>query len=504
MRNITAVMLLAPLAGILGTTGCSFVGPEAVRNGRPDYNDAIHYTAKQQALLNIVRVHFNDTTFFMDISEVDASLQYQGNASAGVSLPQAFAKSSLNTAGNGATWYAGHDYNIGGGVQYMESPTIRFQPLSGAALIAQVSTPITADSLASLYDSDWPIGPLLDLAVDRICTHAKDNFPALNALMELDSYQAIVLASVKSNLSISAGTSTVLQAGGAAPSNDALSVYFEPEKLKPRHDENQNDDAALQAAGKLWARLLRIYEGTQEYEDLNQPTKISLTDVLASLEGGKFDPRRDRFPRRIELRTAPVPMDHSNPKLSDIYDYAPLMRTHSALGILRSAALEDPRIEFIQAKDLKTAPWCQKKDCDQLRGLYFYTVKPSSTAPGGQEIQLATHASEKALFTQDLMLKLDPNDPIYEKERTLAHSRRYMLVIQDDNPPPPTAYVSTKKDVVMIENGQTVKKTQYFYIDGSDYVSQTNFALFVEFLTIQAIPSTTPPLTPSLTVGGKS
>ena len=102
-----------------------------------------------------------------------------------------------------------------------------------------------------------------------------------------------------------------------------------------------------------------------------------------------------------------------------------------------------------------------------------------------------------------MALKLDPLDPSYEKERTLAHSRRYMLIIQDDNPAPATAYVATKMDIVMTENGQSVKKTQYFYIDGNDYVSQTNFALFVQFLTIQSIPSQTPPITPSLNVGSK-
>ena len=109
----------------------------------------------------------------MDVSEVDATLQIQGQANSLIDFPQAF------TRGASGPFYPGHDYGVGGALQYEESPTIRYQPLTGAALIAQVSSPITVDSIASLYDSDWPIGELLDLATDRITPRIWDNYPAL-------------------------------------------------------------------------------------------------------------------------------------------------------------------------------------------------------------------------------------------------------------------------------------------------------------------------------------
>jgi hypothetical protein len=40
-----------------------------------------------------------------------------------------------------------------------------------------------------------------------------------------------------------------------------------------------------------------------------------------------------------------------------------------------------------------------------------------------------------------------------------------------------------------------------FYIAGDDAISRKNLALLAQFMTMQAIPSSTPPLTPSINVG---
>jgi hypothetical protein len=75
-------------------------------------------------------------------------------------------------------------------------------------------------------------------------------------------------------------------------------------------------------------------------------------------------------------------------------------------------------------------------------------------------------------------------------------------VIEGYKSPPSTAFVSTKMEVFVVVDGQLAKKTRYFYIDGADRISQRNFALINQFLTMQAIPSQTPPITPSISVGG--
>jgi hypothetical protein len=502
MRTLALLVILAP-------GGCKSFGPDAVWEERPSYNEAIHETAKEQTFLNIIRVRHHDTTFFMDVSEVDASLQIQGQGTTGLSFPQAL--------GMGGGYYAGHDYTIGGSLQFQESPTIRFQPLTGAALIAQVASPITVDSLASLYDSDWPIGPLLDLATDRIAPRLEDNYPALNAIMELDSYGALVLAAIKSPISIdpggNGGQSTAPRAifliqsgtgrsesGSATPtSNDTLAIFFEPERVLPHEGSDRN--AALQATAQLWARLLRIYRETLKPED-----QTALPEALNVLDSGKFDPQKDTIPRVIELRTTPV--DPTKVVgASRQMDLAPILRTHSALGVLRSATNELPRFSFVDESDLDCKAQTRLEEANSQIDSYFYVVPHSGKIT---DFNVAPFASSDPRFHLDLdvdaaadLQTVSSQQVAYlQDERELANSRQYIVVIEGYKSPPSTAFVSTKMEVFVVVDGQLAKKTRYFYIDGADRISQRNFALINQFLTMQAIPSQTPPITPSISVGG--
>jgi hypothetical protein len=62
-------------------------------------------------------------------------------------------------------------------------------------------------------------------------------------------------------------------------------------------------------------------------------------------------------------------------------------------------------------------------------------------------------------------------------------------LIQVSNERPDDAYVSVRVD------GK-------WYSIGNDAISKKNFALIAQFLIMQAVPSQTPPLTPSISVGG--
>jgi hypothetical protein len=66
-------MLAAATAVLSGAVGaCQLIGPSALSHGRPNYNDVIQRTSAEQILQNIVRVWFQESTFFMEVSEVDA------------------------------------------------------------------------------------------------------------------------------------------------------------------------------------------------------------------------------------------------------------------------------------------------------------------------------------------------------------------------------------------------------------------------------------------------
>ena len=93
-------------------------------------------------------------------------------------------------------------------------------------------------------------------------------------------------------------------------------------------------------------------------------------------------------------------------------------------------------------------------------------------------------------FTFSVKGAADNYQAIYA-ERQLGKLRRYLLIIVA----PPGAGAPSDAFVSYTKGGQT------FYIDGHDAISQRNFALLSQFLTMQAVPPTTAPLTPTISVG---
>jgi|HubBroStandDraft_6_1064221.scaffolds.fasta_scaffold786056_2 hypothetical protein len=80
-------------------------------------------------------------------------------------------------------------------------------------------------------------------------------------------------------------------------------------------------------------------------------------------------------------------------------------------------------------------------------------------------------------------------DEYVRGNQRLGHLRRYILVIASDNPPA-NAYVAH------FDHGQ------WYSIAGDDEISQKNFDLISLFVTMMAVPSATPPLSPTISVGG--
>lgn len=118
----------------------------------------------------------------MDVTEVDATTSFTGTVAGGIANIGARAGTSGGTL-------AGQTGSVAGGVTYSESPLIRYQPLLGQPLVAQLATPVGPDALASLYDSSWGVMPLLDLATSFLTLDQDEFYAALNIIAELDSGQ---------------------------------------------------------------------------------------------------------------------------------------------------------------------------------------------------------------------------------------------------------------------------------------------------------------------------
>ena len=347
------------IACCCGLSGCSTLGPATIESSRTSYNDVVQETAKQQTLLNLLRVRDGQQPNFIDVTEVDA----------GYSL----AHTTSGTAGGiGATLIG----SVTGGVTYTDAPTIRYQPLTGNALIQQVSVPLTTASLANLYDSDFPLLQLLVFGVDNISPGYEQYWTVVNTLAALDDYGAIVLA---------------------APFSDQLVVYLQPNHADRTDDKcfgaksgSFTDQQRISVIRSLWSRLLRIY-------GIAGGDAITLGTLASQAKKGSAVPSQ-----------------------------LPLLHTRSALGVLKNLTESDEavgdaspvRIAVDSPENL--APLrSAKRECTAT----FYIDNRS----------VNYRASVASPFTADVRSS-NLSDDFYLNERALDSVRRYILVDETAEP----------------------------------------------------------------------
>jgi hypothetical protein len=121
--------------------GCHQAGPDSVRTARANYNIAIQQTSSEQLLLNLVRLRFQDTPYFMEVASVSTSFDFDASALASTSFPES----------------EGKIYGFGAGIGYTERPTITYTPLQGDQFVTQLMSPIELNTILLLYHSGWSI-----------------------------------------------------------------------------------------------------------------------------------------------------------------------------------------------------------------------------------------------------------------------------------------------------------------------------------------------------------
>lgn len=148
-----AALAPAALAAVLALllAACNVAGPRAVRTARTAYNQAVVDTWNEQLLLNLVRLRYRDTPFFLEVSSL--STQYTLGASAGAEglLGDGDASADLTL---GTTW--------------SESPTVIYSPLTGEKFVSQLLAPIPLATLFLLPQSGWSVERVLRCCVQRL------------------------------------------------------------------------------------------------------------------------------------------------------------------------------------------------------------------------------------------------------------------------------------------------------------------------------------------------
>ena len=402
----------------------------------------------------------------MDISEVDQATTVVGTLAGGPS--GIGANPGYNsTAGT----VAGLIGSATGTASYQEAPTVRYIPLAGQALIAQVATPLSAEAIANLISSDWDLASVLTLGIDRVTPGYLNYDAATNAIIELDKYGAIIIAATQSSDENKTSKVNGLSfSTSPPPAKDALTIYFEPKHIRTSFracdDTDDRQSNAQQIVNALWKRLQTIY-GAKNARTISISSKASPS--LGS-------------PAR-----------------------APFLNTRSAIGILKAASEQDtsPTI-YIKPEYLIRQILKKQKDHSGLCEDSFYTLDPTVVPPTDFEshgLGAAANADADALVVQRARsnklsaITLFPDSPSLSptqlgQEVDLANARKFML-LATSTARPSDAFVSIQQ------------KGVWYSILDDDLISKRTLALINQFNTVQAVPSPSSPLTPTISVGGR-
>jgi hypothetical protein len=135
-RVLVAVVLFP-----LGTCGCRHYGPPSIAADRIPYNQVIASSWKEQTLLNIVRLRYMDTPFFVDVPQITSGYTLQGTAAttAGIFPPVSNLASFAQQLGI--------TLNLQG--TYQDRPTISYTPQTGSQFIRNLTQPINPGSVLS-------------------------------------------------------------------------------------------------------------------------------------------------------------------------------------------------------------------------------------------------------------------------------------------------------------------------------------------------------------------
>lgn len=149
MRHFSTLALLA-CAVLLA--GCNTLGPRAVRHAPFEYNEALVRARNQQLLLNLVRLRYRDTPYFLQPTSLSTQYELHGSASAGILVVE---------GGDGQA-------TAGTGITVTERPTVTWTPLQGEEFVKELLSAIPLETVMLLPQAGWSLDRVLRLTVQSL------------------------------------------------------------------------------------------------------------------------------------------------------------------------------------------------------------------------------------------------------------------------------------------------------------------------------------------------
>jgi hypothetical protein len=150
---LCALAVLCPL-------GCKHLGPFTIIEDRVPYDEALACSWKEQTLLNIVKLRYFDTPFFVDVAQIVSGYSLGEQVTPTVGVNQSFfphASFGDRLVGSLAFQEA-----------YIDRPTVSYAPQTRPDFIRNMTLPLPPTAILYLMQAGYPLDLVFDLTLDAI------------------------------------------------------------------------------------------------------------------------------------------------------------------------------------------------------------------------------------------------------------------------------------------------------------------------------------------------
>jgi len=170
MKNTLALMMLG--SAVIGLNGCALYHTQLIEHRHWELNDSIRETHVEQLLLNIVRLRYDETPFFLQVSSISTTF----SSSVGIGASGQFPEGGANLLG------------LNGSLSYTESPTVTWSLPDSRQYLGLLMAPMGADQLTVLAQSGWDPGLVLKVGVKKMNRLRGLEFRVNQGIYQPDNY----------------------------------------------------------------------------------------------------------------------------------------------------------------------------------------------------------------------------------------------------------------------------------------------------------------------------
>ena len=139
-----------------GIIACSSAKLGNVPETRENYNIALDNSENEQFLLNVVRLHYGQSPYFVGVDSITAATSLTVGATGDLGVNNPFAPI------NGVQWA------ISPNLRFAQTPTITYSPIQGAKFASGMLAPLTLDKIYLLLQSGYNLKEVMKLTINRI------------------------------------------------------------------------------------------------------------------------------------------------------------------------------------------------------------------------------------------------------------------------------------------------------------------------------------------------